>query len=327
MALISVAGICSVILYSVPASSRHLTDSTGRNGHIQLHAFFSDPNLTADTASCILPFTRAGKLILIKGKADTTEGNFILDTGSPNLVLNTTYFRDYPLTEGNYGEQTNINGHGDRTLRTTVKSFRLGTFTYHHAEADLVSLGHIENSKGTKILGLLGVSLFKQCEIIIDYEKNLIYLHHISRKEKNTYQHPMLSDPKTYYSYPIDIKENRILVKTDMANRSLQFVIDYAAETNIIDSRLPGKILDSVDISGRIILTGAGSKKVEALSGMLNSFRLPGLEIGTLPVIITNLENTCFGQENCINGVLGYDFLSRYKVGFNFIKRKMYIVK
>jgi hypothetical protein len=322
--------ICICLLYVVRANSHPLSaDSSEKRSHIVIQPgiFLSDPDLTSDTSSCIIPFTRAGKLILVKGRADTTEGNFILDTGSPNLVLNTTYFRDYPLTEGSQGEQTNINGRGDRALRTAVKSFRLGTFTYHYAEADLVNLGHIENSKGTKILGLLGVSLFKQCEIIIDYEKNLIYLHHIGRKERNTYQHAMLADPKNYHSYPIDIKDNRILIKTDMANRSLQFVIDYAAETNIIDSRLPEKILDSVDISGRIILTGAGSKKVEALSGILNSFRLPGLDVGTLPVIITNLENTCFGQENCINGVLGYDFLSRYKLGFNFIKRKMYILK
>lgn len=286
-----------------------------------------DPDLTSDTASCILPFTRVGKLILVKGRADTTEGNFIFDTGSPHLVLNNTYFRDYPLIQANFGEETSITGKGDIVARTTVKRFRLGTFTYHSTEADLVSLGHIENSRGVKILGLLGVSLFKQCEVIIDYEKNLIYLHHISRKERSTYQHELLKDPTTYYTYPIEINENRILVKTAMAKRNLDFVIDFAAETNIIDSRLPGKILDSIDINGRILLAGAGTKKVEALSGILNNFKLQGLDVGALPVIITNLENTCFGRENCINGVLGYDFLSRYKLGFNFIKRKMYILK
>jgi hypothetical protein len=286
-----------------------------------------DPEISSDTASCVLPFTRVGKLILVKGRADTTEGNFIFDTGSPHLVLNSTYFRDYPLIQANFGEEASITGKGDIVARTTVKKFRLGTFTYHATEADLVSLGHIENSRGVKILGLLGVSLFKQCEVIIDYEKNLIHLHHIGRKERTTYQHELLKDPSTYTSYPIEINENRILVKTAMANRSLDFVIDFAAETNIIDSRLPGKILDSVDISGRILLAGAGSKKVEALSGTLNNFKLQGLDVGALPVIVTNLENTCFGRENCINGVLGYDFLSRYKLGFNFIKRKMYILK
>src|SRR5690606_16731712 len=147
--------------------------------------------------------------------------------------------------------------------------------------------------------------------MIIDFESNLIHLHHISKKERNIYRHVMLNDSSKYIVYPIEIKDNRILVKTNIGNKDLQFVIDYAAETNILDGRLPDKILDSVEITGRILLAGAGSKKVEALSGDLSSLQVGRLRIAGMPVVITNLENTCFGGVNCINGVLGYDFLSR----------------
>src|ERR1700722_19724766 len=40
-----------------------------------------DPIISTDSASCILPFTRAGNLILIQAKADTATGFFVLDTG------------------------------------------------------------------------------------------------------------------------------------------------------------------------------------------------------------------------------------------------------
>jgi hypothetical protein len=286
----------------------------------------NDPVLRSDSANSIIPFTRAGKLILIQGRADTTEGNFILDTGSPGLVLNNTYFREYFVTEPHNTSRRTITGEAGQTQQTVVRNFRLGNFNYIQADAELVNLGHLEQSKGVKILGLIGVSMFKQCEMIIDYANNVIHLHHIGKKERNTYQHAMLNDPAKYLVYPIDIRENRILVKTNIGNRDLQFVIDYAAETNIIDGRLPDKILDSVEINGRIILSGAGSRKIEALSGALSSLKVGGLQITGLPVVITNLENTCFGSMNCINGVLGYDFLSRYKLAFNFIKRKLYII-
>jgi len=282
--------------------------------------------LRSDSANSVIPFTRAGKLILVQGRADTTEGNFILDTGSPGLVLNNTYFRDYSMVEPHNSSRRTITGDGGQTQQTVVKKFRLGNFNYIQAYAELVNLGHLEQSKGVKILGLLGVALFKECEMIIDYEHNLIHLHHIGKKERNTYQHTMLNDSSKYIVYPIDLKDNRILVKTNIGNKDLQFVIDYAAETNILDGRLPDKILDSVEISGRIVLTGAGSRKVEALSGALSSLKVGRLQITGLPVVITNLENTCFGGVNCINGVLGYDFLSRYKLAFNFIKRKLYIL-
>lgn len=289
-------------------------------------AQLNDPILRADSANSIIPFTRAGKLILVQGRADTTEGNFILDTGSPGLVLNNTYFREYPIIEPHNSSRQSITGEAGQTQQTVVKRFRLGNYSYIQAQAELVNLGHLEQSKGVKILGLLGVSLFKQCEMIIDYERNLIHLHHINRKERNIYQHAMLNDSSKYIVYPMDIKDNRILVKTNIGNRDLQFVIDYAAETNIIDGRLPDKILDSVEITGRIMLAGAGSRRIEALSGDLSSLRVGRLQITGLPVVITNLENTCFGGINCINGVLGYDFLSRYKLAFNFIKRKLYIL-
>jgi hypothetical protein len=289
-------------------------------------AQLNDPTLRSDSDDNVIPFTRAGKLILVQGRADTTEGNFILDTGSPGLVLNSTYFREYPLIEPHNSSRQTITGESGQVQQTVVKRFRLGGFNYIQAQAELVNLGHLEQSKGVKILGLLGVSMFKQCEMIIDYQHNLIHLHHIGKKERSTYQHVMLNDPGKYLVYPIDIKDNRILVKTNIGNRDLQFVIDYAAETNILDGRLPDKILDSVEIDGRIMLTGAGSKKIEALSGALSSLKVGGLQITGLPVVITNLENTCFGGVSCINGVLGYDFLSRYKLAFNFIKRKLYIL-
>lgn len=286
-----------------------------------------DPVIRSDGGSNVIPFTRAGKLILIQATADTTTGNFILDTGCPGLVLNATYFREYPVIEPNGHSQRSITGTGENVQQTLVRQFTLGSFNYTQAEAELLNLAHIEASKGVKILGLIGVGLLKQCEMIIDYERSLIHLHHIRRQERASYQHAMLNDSSKYIVYPIDIRDNRILVETNIADKDLRFVIDYAAETNIIDGRLPDKILDSVEINGRVMLAGAGSKKVEALTGALSSLQVGRLEIKQMPVLITNLENTCFGGVSCINGVLGYDFLSRYTIAFNFVKRKLYILK
>lgn len=286
-----------------------------------------DPAISADTASCIIPFTRVEKLILLKGKVDTTEGNFILDTGAPYLVLNITYFRSYPVrTADNGEEQKSIAGEADFFGKTTVNNFRLGTFNYFKVDADLVSLSHIESKRGVKILGLLGVSMFTQCEMIIDYEKNEIHLHYISKKEKKTYQHEMITNAKNVASYSFDLVDNRILVNGKLSGKELKFVIDYGAESNILDSHLPGKILDSVEVSGRILIGGAGTKKIEALSGTIQGLQLAGIATGSLAVIVTDLQYTCFGDGQCINGVLGYDFLSRYKLCFNFVKRKLYVI-
>ena len=264
---------------------------------------------------------------MIKARVDSIEGNFILDTGAPGLVLNITYFRNYPQTVHD-AEQTSITGTSSSTVaKTTVSELNFGTYHYYKAEADLLNLGHIENTKNIKILGLLGMGLFKQFEMIIDYEQGLIYLHHISKKEASDYKHVMLQETDAYSTLPIEIIHDRIVVQSEMAGKKLKFVIDCAAETNILDSRLPNKIFDQVTITRKVTLTGSGNKKIDALYGNMADFKIGGDYIKSLPVLITNLENTCFANMGCVDGVLGFDFLSLHKVGFNFVTRKMYIWK
>jgi hypothetical protein len=301
----------------------------------KLHAHRPDPKkipltfytLSSDSSSCILPFNRVGNLMVVKAKVDSMEGNFIVDTGAPGLVLNTTYFRDYPVTVVPGEEQTNITGSTSPLSKTSVGELSFGNLHYYKAEADLVSLGAIENAKGIKVLGLLGVELFKDCEMIIDFEKDLIYLHRIGRKESANYKHALLKDVSSYRSFPIDLSENRIVTTTELEGKKLKLVIDCAAESNLLDSRLPNKIFRHVTITGTIKLAGAGDKKIDALYGSLSHLKLGDEEISSLPVLITNLANTCFSRGGCVDGVLGFDFLSLHKIGFNFVKRKMYIWK
>lgn len=280
-----------------------------------------------DSVSSVIPFTRAGNLIMVQARVDTLEGNFILDTGAPHLVLNVTYFRDYPITTTHDEDQTGISGSSAGVSRTKLDSFQLGELKYEQPNADMANLGHIENSKGVKILGLIGLDLLRNCELIIDYEQNLIYLHRISKKEASGYQHVMLNDTSSYMIIPFDLVDSRIIVNTNMKGKKLKFVVDCAAESNVLDSRLPNKILEQVTITRRVVLTGANNKKVDALYGDIQSLRIGNEETGKLPVLVTNLENTCFSYAGCVDGVLGFDFLSLHKVGFNFVKRKMYIWK
>ena len=284
-------------------------------------------NSMADSVSCTIPFSRAGNLIIIRAKADTTEGNFILDTGAPGLVLNMTYFRDYPATTITDEEQSGITGIVTTVTRTEVKEFSFGCVKSSVIAADLINLGHLENAKGIRILGLIGLSFLKQFEMIIDYENNLLYFHRIAKKEAATYKSPMLKDRSTYTIVPIEIWNHKIVTRTIVAGKKLRLIIDSGAESNLLDSRLPNKIFENVEILRRIQLTGAGQKKVEALYGNLNNLTIGDQNTGSMPVIITNLEKTCLIDNSCIDGILGFDFLSLHKIGFNFVNNKMYIWK
>jgi len=284
-----------------------------------------DPVISSDSASCVIPFTRIGNLILIQAKADDSTGFFVLDTGTPGLVLNLTYFRRYPSTS--QGESGGVTGSVAAAAQTNVDSLRLGPVHYYHLDADLINLGHIENNKGVKIFGLLGMRLFERFEMIIDYGASLIYLHLIDKKEATVYRSPQLQDATAYSTIPIDIEEGKIIVYMYLKGRKLKFIVDSGAETNVLDSRLPAKVFEQVEIIRRVKLNGSGSEKIEALYGDIKGLTIGDRELGSLPILITNLSSMCDAYNNCLNGMLGFDFLSLHKIGFNFVNRKMYIWK
>lgn len=280
----------------------------------------------ADSSSFIIPFSRAGNLILVKATADTTTGNFVLDTGAPHLVLNITYFRNYPV-HSNEGERNGITGNAFMAGQTTVADFSWGPAHYYRLNADLANLGNIENSKGVRILGLIGMELLRNFEMIIDYEKNLIYLHRFRRKVPSSYRNELLADTAAYSVVPITITDNRIMLQSVLAGKKIKLIIDSGAETNLLDSRLPDKVFENVSITGRTMLSGAGAGKIEVLKGDLQQLQIGNQSLSNLPVLITNLERTCFSYGGCVDGILGFDFLSLKKIGFNFVTNKMYIWK
>lgn len=286
-----------------------------------------DPVIKTDSSDCVIPFSRAGNLIIIRARVDTTEGNFILDTGAPGLVLNIPYFRKYTSTGQSDEIQGGVTGSVEDGGRVNIDSVSFGPVHYYRAEADRINLGHIENRRGIKIHGLLGMQLFKQFEMIIDYENNVIYLHHITKKDDKNYLHRLLKDTSSYIETAINFIENKLITYVYAEGKKLSFIVDSGAESNLIDSRLPDKIMDNITVNRRVFLTGTGSARIEALSGSMNTLKIRGYEVANLPVIITNLEKLCFAYNRCLDGMLGFDFLSRQKIGFNFVKRKMFIWK
>jgi hypothetical protein len=135
----------------------------------------------------------------------------------------------------------------------------------------------------------------------------------------------MLNDTSTYRTVPIEMINDRALARTEIGGKKLRLLIDFAAESNVLDSRLSNKVFENFSITRRVVLNGIGNKRVEALYGDLSNMKIGDELITTLPVLVTNLEKTCLTYESCIDGILGFDFLSLHKIGFNFVTRKMYI--
>lgn len=275
---------------------------------------------TAETSnSIVIPLKQVGRLFLIEAKVDEEEGNLIFDTGATEFVLNRTYFRKYAAYEkqgaggitGNFGQV-----HG-----TVVKQLDASGFFYEKVEADLADLGHIEDQRGVKILGLFGLKMIDDLEIIFDAAHQQLILFKLdSRGER--------MDNKTFieeYNFvqTLDKKAGIAMIKGKIGERQLTFCLDTGAEINAINKNVPKKVMELIQISRKSAVRGSAAGKSEVYYGIINNFEFGNQNFGSMGTVIIDLTAMSESYGCHIDGMLGYDFWIKGKYCLNFKKNQI----
>ncbi len=281
------------------------------------HLDIEKPVLPPGVDSMVIPLKRVGKLLMVDAKVDNQLGNLVFDTGATGLVLNKTYFRDHLKVES--VSPNGITGSVGTSQRTTIDSLEMGDLLYHNISADLANLGHLENKRGVKILGLFGFNLLWDFEIIIDVNNNLLILHKVDKKglraNGSGIFHP---------DFVQEIKEcnNIIFIMAMVGGKMLKFCFDTGAEINAISSSLQKNVLNTITITRRSKLSGAGTSQSEVFFGVMNDFKMGNRKMHNMQTIITNLSSLEEAYNVQFSGVLGFDLLEKGVICINLRKRE-----
>lgn len=279
------------------------------------HAFSAALEIKArslENSQVTIPLVQAGKLLLIEAEVDGLRGNFILDTGAPYLVLNTTYFRNTlkidTLVAGG------ITGAACDLCRTRIGRLNLSSIHYDSLEADVIPLGQIENKRGVKILGLFGLELFKGFQIEIDLRQQVL---RINLKA--------LEHPKASLTWPMELKNSTMIFVGEVAGKKLTWVLDSGAETVVLGSHLKKKVLNEFQIKQQVLLTGSTGEETEVFFGILPRLSIADYPFEALPAILGNLDTMgkAYGFE--IDGMIGYDLFLRGRVMIDFVNQEIHM--
>jgi hypothetical protein len=257
-------------------------------------------------------------LIIIQAQIDTLQGNFVLDTGAPYLVLNQTYFRD--ATNYSDVEAGGINGDNGNSFRTIVRGLSIAELSFDRLSADVTNLSAIENSHGIKVLGLLGTKLFAKFAITVDLFQNVLYIHKLDKNGDIPIQEVVYHDP--ILKVPFTIADNTIFFKAEINDNSMWFAFDTGAETNLIDYHEAKKLMDGMQIINRMKLTGIGGSSYDVLYARFDKLVVGGRQFNTNRVLITSLEKMGKAYGHSVDGILGYDFFVRAVFSINFVKKE-----
>lgn len=285
------------------------------------------PGLTDEVQfeKLVIPLRRVQNLFMIEAVVDGRQGNYILDTGAPGLVLNNTYFTGGKLLEaaGAYG----VTGGGAAVYRYRADSIRLDQLIYRDIQADLADLSHIENARGVQVFGLLGAGLFQHFEMEIDMRKNVLILYRLEKDGERILPEDTALTPEL--SCWMDVTSGLYFVTGNVGKKKLRFVLDTGAEINVLSNMVSNQVLSQFTLASRTELKGSGAQSRQVLTGQLASLQFGPVDFAGMTFILTDLSQLETAYDTNLDGMLGYGFLSQGIVSMNPKKKlfKMYFYK
>ncbi|NJL14198.1 MAG: hypothetical protein HC913_15100 [Microscillaceae bacterium] len=286
---------------------------------IQMEAFPA----ASDSSQTIIeiPFRLSGSLIMVQAQVNEQSGSFIFDSGAPDLKLNTRYFQG-----GSAVANTAAGGSTGRVENLRLQSIRRFVWpgrVLEEVKVEGFDLSHLEQVRQEKILGLIGFEVFKDYEIGLDYKESKLILYPLDAQGRRLAQRAE-DFPADYW---IDFRlEGHIPVfPVQIGGQTLQMGLDTGAEKNLLHIQLRSKILSHFQIQKRGVLNGNGQAAVEVFTGEIDKLEIAGHVLYRMRGALTNLDalNEAFGTK--LDGLLGFEFLSRQFTTINYRKRRMYI--
>ena len=260
-----------------------------------------------------IPMKRVGNLFFIEGTLDGLTGNFLFDLGATDLVLNEAYFRDYEV-DRTYASGT-LTSSKEFIRKTAIRKLEVHGMVYTDLIVNVTNLADIENKRGLKVLGLLGVSLLDAYTLEVDVLQQTLILH------KGRVEEPATS----FLTVPLSIHNHVVSVQTTIGKTSLRLSLDSAAELNIFDNRLPSKVYTGMKILKALDVMDADGNASEALMALMPAFEVEGLKFPRMRSMVLNLRSMSRAYGQPIDGMLGYPFFACGRVIIDFRSKKLYL--
>lgn len=272
-----------------------------------------------------IPFKLVDHLIVVEAELQDEKGNFIIDTGSEALILNSVHFDNLYEFQKKATSASGVSSVLDYSYERKVKEFNLSHFKLQNKVSDVINLSHIENSKKIKLLGIIGYSILKDFEVFVDLHLNQITLTKVDK-------HGNMLNDKVYLETIVDsldfnLKRHTIVVDGFINTQKVRLGIDTAAEFNQINKSVHKKVLRYFVPKKRLKLNGASGKTIRVLAGKLHRVQLSDkVYFGPMYTVLTNLSqmNEAFGTQ--LDGILGYEFFAQKRTIINYKKKKLYFI-
>jgi predicted aspartyl protease len=290
-------------------------------GHVPDAAYASSSEVHFDSGKSArsIPFERHNNQIYLRATVNGSQPLwFILDTGARTLISRSAA-RSLGLKLKERGEVQSTGESVTFKIATTENvSFKLPGVVLNVQQAGVISLDEVQKCVNHPADGIIGLELFNRSVVEIDYQSGLINIF-----EAKSYKYSGKGEP-----LPLEIMDNGLVtVRADItppgrASITGKFLIDTGlAGSLLLNSPFVerNKLLD--DGRGeKFINCGFGESR--AVKDKIAALRLGGFKFDNVTTIFSQASSGVNAADD-VNGLIGGDILSQYKVIFDYLRKRM----
>jgi hypothetical protein len=300
--------ICLLLMTS------HLLLAQNNVAFLHIKPGFPAPNPSPVAAFSECNFEMAGGMVIVKAMLNEQEGDFILDTGSPGIIVNGH--------NNNLGKTLGAGVNGAlKVAEVEIDHFQWGIIHQENVRGYVLDVSHLETACGRKILGLIGFDVLKNYELFFDYPNKTVKLLRVDKTDFMNGLRPVQSIPFALYGHvPVIVAK--------IGGKMVRLGIDSGAEVNLLDKKffksLAGSFLSDVEEE---FITGLDRTRQSVIAADVRYTSIKKDTLDEMRYIFTDLSFLREQFGGPIDGLLGFPFFKNQLISINYQKRRIYIWK
>lgn len=268
-----------------------------------------------------IPFQIIGKLLVIQATIANQTGNYIVDTGTPHIMLNSKYFSGGARTSKD--RLFNALGGQVSNIETRHADVYIGAFFHANMEVMITDISHIEDTKNIKILGFIGFNFFKNYEVYFDYQIQEIILYELDT-ERNKFVEDFYYEPP-FDTFDVKMNHHFPCLPVRVGETELLLGLDTGSETTLLRKRLKNKLKDQFIEKHKVKVMGFDNNPFVVPFGELPNLKVGELEYPLREVVLADISSYNQELDFLMDGLLGFEFFYRYPIAINFQKKEVYV--
>jgi hypothetical protein len=301
-------GLIIVLLFS-----SHLLFS--QNNVAIFHANKSSVSVaaTGGKAVSIAPFELINGMIVVKASINGVLGNFILDTGSPGIVINST--------EHEGGSDYSATGVGGALAigEININHFKWGIVEKDELKGFTIDISHLEKATGRQLAGLIGYEILEHYEVLFDYPNEIVKIYDGNNVAEFRKESPTIE-------VPFKMNGHIPMMEVQVGNKSAFLGLDSGAEVNLLDRSFFKSLNKSfLTDKNKEKVVGLDKDEQEVVAATLNSTKIEGHSMSAMKFLFLDLDGLSGQFDHDFDGLLGFPFFQQHTVAINYQEKKIYI--